>query len=393
MSYSAQPETNTNLDQFTTQVEVPSKSIDNRLFVGGLSIRTTEAQLAAYMNQFGKVTYLSIIKRKGVSKGYAFVEFLDAGVACRVVKLAHSLDNKSFSCCHKAKEQESQVKILEERNRKIYLMGLPVQINEQTMSEVYSQFGPIERVTINRYMNDKKKGTAFILFENEQSARLALTDENKKQIIRGRTVKAYECLTKNEIAEFTKKGKCSKSASSKQTSSAFQDTENQSSDILNTITQTTISKTNHESRTSVASGNTFQPSKSRAVERLNGLNRDYESCQASVTSRKLGISITGNPSKAPEYSSIFEAEILSTWNPKPCKSYFVLGKNPGNFKISKQRYDQVNESCECSECKHNNAARFGSLHSHSNLRFNVGLWYKLPTISLHSLNATIIFNC
>jgi RNA recognition motif-containing protein len=50
--------------------------IPNRVFVGGLSGETTEAEMKELFSSYGEVTSIKIIQdRAGVSKGYGFVTF------------------------------------------------------------------------------------------------------------------------------------------------------------------------------------------------------------------------------------------------------------------------------------------------------------------------------
>lgn len=50
--------------------------VPNRIFVGGISASTSEAELAELFSQYGTVKATKIIAdRAGVSKGYGFVTF------------------------------------------------------------------------------------------------------------------------------------------------------------------------------------------------------------------------------------------------------------------------------------------------------------------------------
>jgi hypothetical protein len=87
-----------------------------KLFVGGLSLETTEENLVEYFKAFGEIykTYLIYDKQKNVSRGFGFVEFKSFGSADNVTdQKEHCLQGKVIECkniLHKAEIDELRSK-------------------------------------------------------------------------------------------------------------------------------------------------------------------------------------------------------------------------------------------------------------------------------------------
>ena len=72
-----------------------------RVFVGGISYKTTEEQLKDYFMTFGEVVEAVIIKNRftGRSRGFAFLDFSDPVVAeALLLNSKHNIDGRMVSC-------------------------------------------------------------------------------------------------------------------------------------------------------------------------------------------------------------------------------------------------------------------------------------------------------
>ena len=176
------------------------------VFVGGLSIKTTEEGLWSYMQSFGSIRSLKIKKFNGASRGFAYIVFDSEGAAAKVVGTEHVLDNKKFSCTYYVPDGLAQQKVKDEKNRKLFVNSLPSKATEGDILQYFQQFGVVERVSLNREVDGKSKKSAFVLFECEQVAKRLLrrrhTVEHK---IQGKKIFFFQSLTKKEIFEFSQK--------------------------------------------------------------------------------------------------------------------------------------------------------------------------------------------
>ncbi len=87
--------------------------MDNKLYVGNLSYRTTEDDLRTLFSQAGTVESVSLIKDRdtGQSKGFAFVEMASQSEAEQAIKL---FDGKPFG------DREIKVNIARPREEKSF---------------------------------------------------------------------------------------------------------------------------------------------------------------------------------------------------------------------------------------------------------------------------------
>lgn len=193
------------------------------VFVGGLSIKTTEETLWSYMQSFGSIRSLKIKKFNGASRGFAYIVFDSEAAAAQVVGTEHVLDDKKFSCTYYVPDGLAQQKVKDEKNRKLFVNSLPSKATEGDLLQYFQQFGAVERVSLNREVDGKSKRSAFVLFECEQVAKRLLrrrhTVEHK---IQGKKIFFFQSLTKKEIFEFSqKKNKAAFESQCHESTSAF----------------------------------------------------------------------------------------------------------------------------------------------------------------------------
>lgn len=93
------------------------------------------------------------------------------------------------------KEERERIKT-EEQKRKIFIGGLSKITNEETLEKVFTKYGKVEDILINRDIkNHESKGCAFLLFKEETVAKRLINLE-KKLKIDGCFVEIKECYEK-----------------------------------------------------------------------------------------------------------------------------------------------------------------------------------------------------
>ena len=194
------------MHSFTEDTNAKNFLTGPEVFVGGLSIKTTEEGLWSYMQSFGSIRSLKIKKFNGASRGFAYIVFDSEAAAAEVVGTEHVLDGKKFSCTYYVPDGLAQQKVKDEKNRKLFVNSLPSKATEGDILQYFQQFGAIERVSLNKEVDGKSKKSAFVLFECEQVAKRLLrrrhTAEHK---IQGKKIFFFQSLTKKEIFEFSQK--------------------------------------------------------------------------------------------------------------------------------------------------------------------------------------------
>lgn len=180
----------------------PSKIV----FIGGLSISVTKEVLTKYMETFGLVLKAEIQQKGGINRGFGKVTFANLADARQVVEQKHCLGGKEFTCCYYISPEEAKQRMEEEKKRKLFVNGLNAKTTETHLVKYFSAYGAVERAVVNRYLDNTSKGTAFILFDAEETATFLLSSKKyKEHKINETWVTIYQCLSKNEITNHIEK--------------------------------------------------------------------------------------------------------------------------------------------------------------------------------------------
>lgn len=83
--------------------------------------------------------------------------------------MTHNLNGKDFNILYKVNEKDALQKIEADKFRKLYVMGLPIGTTEEDIREHFSVFGNVLRVSFNRYVKLRRRGTAFVLFDKQET--------------------------------------------------------------------------------------------------------------------------------------------------------------------------------------------------------------------------------
>jgi len=141
-----------------------------KLFVGGIPFSVDNKLLKQEFSKFGSIKKALVIKcpRSRKSKGYGFVIFDE------IESLEKALDNDVVIAgklvdCHTA-ENKSTLKSANQSlmRRKIFVGGLPQDLNREQLAEYFSKFGSVQESRIlYDGKNGKSRGFGFITFEDE----------------------------------------------------------------------------------------------------------------------------------------------------------------------------------------------------------------------------------
>ncbi|CAL4160479.1 unnamed protein product, partial [Meganyctiphanes norvegica] len=165
-----------------------------KMFVGGLSWETTQESLQQYFSRFGELTDCVVMKNNetGRSRGFGFITFGDFNNVDVVLKTGpHKLDGRNIDpkACNPRSMQKNMSKGLKvnSSNYKVFLGGLPSDLNETDLRNFFSSFGNVADVMI-MFDQEKKKsrGFGFLSFETEEAVDRAVAEHfvniNGKQV-------------------------------------------------------------------------------------------------------------------------------------------------------------------------------------------------------------------
>ncbi|XP_054160853.1 heterogeneous nuclear ribonucleoprotein 27C-like isoform X2 [Oppia nitens] len=146
-----------------------------KLFIGGLSWETTIEKLTEYFCRYGEVSDCVVMKNAetGRSRGFGFVTFKDP--SCVQIVMAsgpHALDGRTIDPkeCNPKTAQKGKRDAKVGNFPKVFLGGLPPNVNETVLRDYFSKFGKVIEVVI-MYDQEKKKtrGFGFLSFDSEDT--------------------------------------------------------------------------------------------------------------------------------------------------------------------------------------------------------------------------------
>lgn len=164
-------------------------SHEYKIFVGGLTVQTTEQELEDYFSSLGSVTQVAIIKNKqtGLSKCYAFVHTNDARTYQRIINRKHSLNGRVIDCKDGFNKDENPVLFEKLNNKKIFVGGLSASTQDRHLSEYFSRFGKVFKAyVIIDPKTRRSKRFGFIIMEDEESVDAVLSATS--HVVNGATI-------------------------------------------------------------------------------------------------------------------------------------------------------------------------------------------------------------
>uniref|UniRef100_A0A0D9V644 RRM domain-containing protein n=1 Tax=Leersia perrieri TaxID=77586 RepID=A0A0D9V644_9ORYZ len=152
-----------------------SRAENGKLFVGGVPLGASAAELRAHFSRFGRVACVFTHKDHdtGASRGFAFVQFVcpddaDAALAACHVFRGTTIDVK---VAEPKPSAEGPQRRLSGDHKKIFIGGLPPSLREETLKEYFEKFGQVYRATVvTDVFTNVSRGFGFVEYESVDSA-------------------------------------------------------------------------------------------------------------------------------------------------------------------------------------------------------------------------------
>lgn len=150
----------------------PMEPDPGKMFIGGLHSQTTADSLQRYFEQFGEVKEC-VVMRDTVTKrsrGFGFVRFVDASTVELVQNASpHNVDGKKIDPKRAIPKRPPPG---QNQFKKVFVGGLPPDINAQELTEYFEAFGKVTEVLLMHDKNTKRlRGFGFITFESDASGK------------------------------------------------------------------------------------------------------------------------------------------------------------------------------------------------------------------------------
>ncbi|KAK6946081.1 Polyadenylate-binding protein/Hyperplastic disc protein [Dillenia turbinata] len=170
----------------------------NNVFVKNLSESTTDEELKRIFGEFGAITSAVVMRDEdGKSKCFGFVNFENADDAARAVEVLNGkkFDDKEWYVgkAQKKSEREVELKVRFEQTMKeavdkyqgvnLYIKNLDDSIGDDSLKELFSQFGTITSCKVMRDPNGISRGSGFVAFSTPEEASKAMVEMNGKMVV------------------------------------------------------------------------------------------------------------------------------------------------------------------------------------------------------------------
>ena len=195
-------------NELTVQAFVPFKnrigsiSTSGNLYVRGFPVSYTEQDLLTAFSQYGRVVSTAVIVYNGRASGFVCYERPDeARIACEHQNNKEDGDFTWYVMPHMSKIHRKKVlreqylmQVEEWKKKNLYIKNLDRSIDESKLSDICKEYGPIKSLKICKMENIKYDGEgncvkesiskeiAYVHFESERSASIALSELQKKLI-------------------------------------------------------------------------------------------------------------------------------------------------------------------------------------------------------------------
>uniref|UniRef100_A0A8C6A1F1 Heterogeneous nuclear ribonucleoproteins A2/B1 n=1 Tax=Marmota marmota marmota TaxID=9994 RepID=A0A8C6A1F1_MARMA len=141
-----------------------------KLFIGGLSFKTTEESLRNYYEQWGKLTDCVVMRDPASkrSRGFGFVTFssmaeVDAAIAAR----PHSVDGRVVEPKRAVAREESGKPGARVTVKKLFVGGIKEDTEEHHLRDYFEEYGKIDTIEIiTDRQSGKKRGFGFVTFDD-----------------------------------------------------------------------------------------------------------------------------------------------------------------------------------------------------------------------------------
>lgn len=213
-----------------------------KIFVGGLTANTVEADLEKYFTTFGQISQVSVIRNKhtGLSKCYAFIRTNERRTYQRILAQKHHIQGRMIDCKDGFSREENPQLFQMMNKRKFFVGGLSYSTKDEHLKDYFSKFGPVFKAyIITDPITQVSKRFGFVIMEDVESVEKVISI-NKSHYIMGHYV---NCKRFDRIYPGEEKGpqtaekKVGGKASEIENKIAMLMEEDSDSDVFNKISQ------------------------------------------------------------------------------------------------------------------------------------------------------------
>jgi heterogeneous nuclear ribonucleoprotein A1/A3 len=178
-----------------------------KLFIGGLSLATTDESLSQFYSQFGEILDCVVMREPQTkkSRGFGFISFgskeeVDKAMDAR----PHEIDGKTVDPKRAVPRESAGKAESNVSTKRLYVSGVREGHTEEIFQTYFSEFGEISKIEIiPDKATGKPRGFAFISFEDYDPVDKCVLQ--KSHMISGYRCDVKKALSKDEMARASQK--------------------------------------------------------------------------------------------------------------------------------------------------------------------------------------------
>ncbi|CAF1103545.1 unnamed protein product [Didymodactylos carnosus] len=156
----------------------PNSEQHRKLFIGGLSYKTTDDSLKSYVEKFGQINDCVVMKDKNnLSRGFGFVTYADVSMIDDfMAQRPHNLDGRQIDPKRAMPREEAMNDDVHLTVKKIFIGGIRDGITEDTLKEYFDKYGKICDCFIMKDKTGNTRGFGFLEFDDYDSVDRIILD-------------------------------------------------------------------------------------------------------------------------------------------------------------------------------------------------------------------------
>uniref|UniRef100_A0A914HN17 RRM domain-containing protein n=1 Tax=Globodera rostochiensis TaxID=31243 RepID=A0A914HN17_GLORO len=168
-----------------------------KLFIGGLSINTTNETLSDFYSQFGALVDCVVMRDPQTkrSRGFGFVSFSSLEEVDRAMDARpHSIDNRVVDPKRAVPRDQAGKGESNVSTKRLYVSGVRDEHDEESFTRYFTEFGPVTKVEVITDKNtNKNRGFAFITFDDYDPV-------DKCVLLKSHMINGFRCDVKKALS-------------------------------------------------------------------------------------------------------------------------------------------------------------------------------------------------
>ena len=176
-----------------------------KLFIGGLTGDTTNEELCNYFTSIVRVKDAFVVMDVATKKpsGFGFVTLFTQDDMDIILEMKHYIKGSHVDCKEALNKNEAKKKESEERQRKLFVGGLPKNLKDNVLFQYFDSFGPVQKAyVVKDFKSGNTRGFGFVIFEDLEGYNKALNFQS--HVILDKEIHVRETHTRKEEKEKVK---------------------------------------------------------------------------------------------------------------------------------------------------------------------------------------------